>query len=138
MAVGPHAGPPHGHLPAAEDDLAPHGAAARRPALGHMRIARAQTIVPSSSSIVSNPQSRTDRELEQLGARIHEQVNQREVAGRFNSGGTSDCATLLHGGSFSVRLSHRVWSPLVYHEQRRSRRFNFQQLPGHPRALVNR
>jgi hypothetical protein len=22
----------------------------------------------------------------------------------------------------------------VYHEQRRSRRFNFQQLPGHPRA----
>ena len=32
----------------------------------------------------------------------------------------------------------RVWSPLVYHEQRRSRRFNFQQLPGHPlRELRN-
>ena len=36
----------------------------------------------------------------------------------------NDCARLLHGGSCSVRLSPRVWSPLVYHEQRRSRRFN--------------
>src|SRR4030095_3936782 len=61
---------------------------------------------------------------------------QREVAVSFNSGGTGDCARLSHGGSFSVRLSPWVWSPLVYHEQRRSRRFHFQQLSGHPHAEV--
>jgi hypothetical protein len=31
-------------------------------------------------------QARPDRELEQLGARIDEQIDQRQVAGRFNSG----------------------------------------------------
>jgi hypothetical protein len=49
-------------------------------------------------------QARPDRELEQLGVRVDEQIDQREVAGRFNTGGTSDCARLLLGGSFSVRL----------------------------------
>src|SRR5262245_712591 len=78
-------------------------------------------------------QARAERELEQLSARIDEQIDQRQVAGSFNSGGTWDCARLFHGGSCSVRLSPRVWLPLVYHEQRRSRRFNFQQLLGHPR-----
>src|SRR5262249_46433064 len=77
-------------------------------------------------------QARPDRELEQLTARIDEQIDQRKVARRFNSGGTEDCARLSHGGSCSVRLSPRVWSPLVYHEQRPSPRFNFQQLSGHP------
>jgi YD repeat-containing protein len=50
---------------------------------------------------------------------------------------TRDCARLFDGGSFSVRLSPRVWSPLVYHEQRRSRRFNFQQLSGYPHNGAN-
>ena len=58
-----------------------------------------------------------------------------ERAGRFNSGRTEDCARLSHGGSFSVRLAPRVWSPLVSHEQRRSRRFNFQQLSGPPKSF---
>src|SRR5262245_63447577 len=82
-------------------------------------------------------QARADRELEQLSARIDEQIDQRQVAGSFNSGGTWDCARLFHGGSCSVRLSPRVWLPLVYHEQRRSRRFNFQQLLGHPLQAVS-
>jgi len=65
---------------------------------------------------------------------IDDHIDQRQVPERFNSGRMNDCARLLHGGSLSVRLSPQVWSPLVYHEQRRSRRFNFQQLSGHPPA----
>src|SRR5262249_50306555 len=102
-------------------------------AIGHMRISW-----PAEGDAIlfehrfQHLQARADRELEQLSARIDEQIDQRQVAGSFNSGGTWDCARLFHGGPCSVRLSPRVWLPLVYHEQRRSRRFNFQQLLGHP------
>jgi hypothetical protein len=48
---------------------------------------------------VQHLQTRSDRELEQLGGRIDEQIDQWEVPGRINSGGPNDCARLLHGGS---------------------------------------
>jgi hypothetical protein len=44
-------------------------------------------------------QARSDRELEQLGARVDEQIDQREMTGRFNSGGAGDRARPLNGGS---------------------------------------
>lgn len=42
-------------------------------------------------------------EFEQLGVSIEELIDQWKVAGRFHSDGTSDCASLLHGGACCVR-----------------------------------
>ena len=115
---GAHARPAHGHLPAAQHHLAADGAGARGTPLGDMRIAR-----PAEGDPIlfqhrfQHLQARTNRELEQLAPGIDQQIDQRQMAGRFNSEGTRDCARLLHGGSFAERRVASVWSPLVYHEQ---------------------
>jgi hypothetical protein len=123
LAAGAHARPTHRDLPATEHHLTAHRAGARGAALDPVRIARSTQGRPILfQHEVQHLQARPDRELEQLGPGIDQQIDQREVSGRFNSDRVSDYARLLHGGSLSVRHSPRVWSPLVYHEQRRSRR----------------
>src|SRR4029453_3971172 len=112
MAVGPHARPPHRDLAATQDDFAAHGPGARGVAIGRMRIPRpAQGNAILFEHRFQYLQARADGKLEQLGPSIDEQIDQREMSGRFNSDRVSTCARLLHGGPFFVGLSPRVWLP---------------------------
>jgi hypothetical protein len=55
--------------------------------------------------------------LEQLSPRIDEQIDQWQLPGRFNTGGTTDCARLLSWRLRCCEACASVWPPLVYHEQ---------------------
>jgi hypothetical protein len=118
LAAGAYSRPPYGDLAAAQHHFAADSAGAGGTALGHMGIPR-----PTDGRAIllehrfQHLQARTDSELEQLAARINEQIDEGQVTRRFNSGGTSDCARLSHGGSFYWEAFASVWPPLVYHEQ---------------------
>ena len=64
-------------------------------------------------------QSRPHRKVEQLRFGVNQQLDERQPTRglRFNTGGRTDCARLLHGGSFAVRRFASGCAPLVYHEQ---------------------
>ena len=134
LAVGPHARPAHRDLAAAEHHLTAHRAGPRGAALGddaHTAARRApcdplRASFPTPSG-PSGRRARTARSAHRPadrpaggGGEIQQRWDERTVRDFFMA------------APLSVRLSPRVWSPLVYHEQRRSRRFNFQQLSGHP------
>ena len=82
---------------------------------------------------VQHLQARTDHQLEQLGLRIDQQIDERQrwrgdstAAGRDGLCETSSWRLLVGGlspGLVTTRVSRAV----------RSRRFKFQQLVGHPR-----
>ena len=117
---GAHAGARHRHLPAAEDDFAPDGPRAARGSIGLMRVPRA---TDGRAVLIEHrgkhAQARAHREFKQLRPGVDEQVDQRQMThGGIVLGNRTGYARLrFHGGSFSVRLTPRVWSPLVYHEQ---------------------
>jgi len=60
---------------------------------------RARFITTTTQHRFQHLQPRTHREREQLAPRIDQEVDEREMAGRFNNGRTRDYARLLHGGS---------------------------------------
>ena len=80
-------------------------------------------------------QARRDDQLLELGLRINEDIDQRQVPWRrgYRLATARDCARLLlHGGSLLGGLhlgfvTGRIARPV------KSRRFKFQQLLGHPR-----
>ena len=81
-------------------------------------------------------QARRDDQLLELGLRIHEEIDQRQVLWRrgYRLATARDCARLLlYGGSLLGGLhlgfvTGRIARPVT------SRRFKFQQLLGHPRS----
>jgi hypothetical protein len=118
VAVGAHPRPSHGDLPAAEHHVAADGPGARRTELGPVGIPRtAEHGAVLFQHRFQHLQARSHGQLEELSARIHQEIDQQKMAGRFNSGRVGDCARLLHGGSFAERRVASVWPPLVYHEQ---------------------
>ena len=118
LAVGAHARSAHRHLPATEHHLTAHGAGPRRPPVSDVRVPQTADRGPILfQHRFQHLQTRTDGELEQLAPRIDQEIDQPQVAGRFNSGRVNDCARLPHGGSFAERRDASVWPPLVYHEQ---------------------
>ena len=82
-------------------------------------------------------QARRDDQLLELGLRINEAIDQRQVPWRrgYRLATARDCARLLlHGGSLLGGLhlgfvTGRIARPV------KSRRFKFQQLLGHPPRL---
>ena len=73
--------PTHRHLPAPEDDLAGHRAGARGLTLRLMRVPQ----TADRGAIVlehrrQHLQARCDREFHQLCSRIHEQIDERQMA----------------------------------------------------------
>ena len=119
-ALGPHARPLHGDLPAPEDNLAGHGARTRGVAVGVMGVPQAaQRRAVLLEQRVEHLETRLHHQLEERGLRVHQDFHERKGsdAGRFNNARRTGCARLLHGGSFAVRRVASVWSPLVYHEQ---------------------
>jgi len=102
LAPGADPGAADGDLPPAEHHLAGHGAPADGLAVGEMGIPRPTHRGPIVfEHRVQHLQPGPDRELEQLTAGIHQEVDQGQMAGRFNSDRPNDCARLLHGGSLS-------------------------------------
>lgn len=109
-ALGADPRPRDGHLPAAEYHFARDGPRARRAALGLMRITR-----PTERGAVflqqraEDLEARPHHQLEEFGLRINQEFHKGERAdgGRFNNDGRTGCARLLHGGSFTGRLSPR-------------------------------
>ena len=103
LAVGTHARPTQRHLAAPEHDLARDGAGARGLPLHLMLIALTADGRPILfEHRLQDLQARGDREFHQLCPRVHEQINEREVAlgGGFDLVRSIDCVRLsLHGGS---------------------------------------
>ena len=132
-AVGAHTGAPDRHFAATQHHLAAHGAGSRGVALGDVcvpRTAEGRAILFEHGFQHLQPGS--NRTLEQLGARIDQQIDEREVTGRFNRGGPSDCARLLHGGSLLAGFSPWLVTGRIARTSEEPPLLKFQQLLGHP------
>ena len=138
LLVGaPRTGPTNRHLPPAQHDLT-----RRMPR--SIRLARRLMRIPwptDGGPILFQHgfeylQARHDDQLLELGLRINEDIDQRQVPWRrgYRLATARDCARLLlHGGSLLGGLhlgfvTGRIARPV------KSRRFKCQQLLGHPRA----
>ena len=108
------------YLPPPEDDGTRHRPSPRRRAVGSVRVARPADRRPILLEHgVQDLQSRLHRKVEPLRFGVNYQLDERQPtrARRFKTGGRTDCARLLHGGSFAVRRVASGCPPLVYHEQ---------------------
>ena len=108
------------YLPPPEDDGTGHRPGPRRRAVGLVRVARPADRRPILLEHgVQDLQSRPHRTVEQLRFGVTQPLDERQPTRgrRFNTGGRTDCARLLHGGSFAVRRVASGCPPLVYHEQ---------------------
>ena len=108
------------YLPPPEDDSTGHRPGPGRRALSLVRVARPADRRPILLEHgVQDLQSRPHRKVEQLRFGVNQQLDERQPTRgrRFNTGGRTDCARLLHGGSFAVRRFASGCAPLVYHEQ---------------------
>ena len=108
------------YLPPPEDDGTGHRPGPGRRAVGLVRVARPADRRPILLEHgVQDLQSRPHRKVEQLRFGVNQQLDKRQPTRglRFNTGGRTDCARLLHGGSFAVRRVASGCAPLVYHEQ---------------------
>ncbi len=116
-AAGPYSRPTHRDLPTAQHHFTGHRAGARRLAIRLMLVAGpadGRAIV--FQHLLKHLEPRGDRELHQLRSGVDEQIYEGQVAWGLRCGLAQpiDCATLpFHGGSLSVRLAPRVWSPVV-------------------------
>ena len=139
LAGAPRTGPTNRHLPPAQHDLT-----RRMPR--SIRLARRLMRIPwptAGGPILFQHgfeylQARRDDQLLELGLRINEDIDQRQVPWRrgYRLATARDCARLLlHGGSLLGGLhlgfvTGRIARPV------KSRRFKFQQLLGHPPAFA--
>ena len=108
------------HLAPPEDDFAGHRPGPGGRAVGLVRVARPTERRPILLEHgVQHLQSRPHRKVEQLRFGVNQQLDERQTTRgrRFNTSGRTDCARLLHGGSFAVRRVASGCPPLVYHEQ---------------------
>jgi hypothetical protein len=81
LAVGPHARPAQRHLAAPEHDLARDGTGSRGLSLHLMLIALAADCRPIVfEHRLQDLQARGDREFHQLGAGIHEKIDEGQMA----------------------------------------------------------
>ena len=136
-AGAPRTGPTNRHLPPAQHNLTRRMPRSRRLARRLMRIPWPTDGGPIlfQHGFEYLPARRDDQLLE-LGLRINEDIDQRQVPWRrgYRLATARDCARLLlHGGSLLGGLhlgfvTGRIARPV------KSRRFKFQQLLGHPLA----
>ncbi len=108
------------HLPPTEHHLTGHGPSPRGRAVGLVCVAwPADRYAILFEHGFQYLQPGPYGELEQLRLGIHQQLDEGQATrGRgFNTSGWTDCARLLHGGSFAVRRFASGCPPLVYHEQ---------------------
>ena len=129
------------HLPPAQHDLTRRMPRSRRLARRLMRIPwptdGGPILVQHGFEYL---QARRDDQLLELGLRVNEDIDQRQVPWRrgYRLATARDCARLLlHGGSLLGGLhlgfvTGRIARPV------KSRRFTFQQLLGHPPAHAMR
>lgn len=128
-------GPRYAHEP--ERPASRAGTVRSEVVLGGRKVAIQRPRVRTADGEVALPTFQTmahhDPLDRRVGPGVDQQVDQGQMTQRgFVLGNGMGYARLrFHGGSLSVRLTPRAWSPLVYHEQRGAAAFNFQQLLGH-------